>query len=124
MPRTEHQEKFVVSFVFWLDSFVESDRAINIFLVPQTVHHHGRDGERFRRKYLVHRLLAPERVVIRMLYDLAPEAYLVHPTTMRESARRSAFQVHVVIVVMARPPLLIVVARCLLVVDIRQVLLP
>ena len=76
------------------------------------------------REHAVHRLFAPERVVARMLEDLAPEAGLLQPAAPAKLSGRSRLHEHVIVVEMARPPLCFGRARRLLIVDIRHILLP
>src|SRR5437763_965727 len=89
VPRSHDEEHFVVGRVLRLDGFVDRDRAVDVFLVPQAVHEHDGYLERLRGENLVHRLLAPERVVARMLEDLVPEADLSEPVPLPELTRRS-----------------------------------
>src|SRR5437764_410663 len=82
-----------------------SGRAVDVFLVPQAVdQHHGR-FQRPRRQQLVHGLVAPEGVVARMFGELPPEAQLIETPSAAQLAGRTSLHEHVVIVVVARPPL-------------------
>ena len=123
MPRAHHQEYLVVGGVLRLDRVVDRDRAVDVLLIPETVDQHHRDGRRLRRQQLVHRLIAPERVVARMLEQLAPEADLLEPAAAPELARRSRLHEHVVLVVVALPPVHVGLARRFLVVDVAHHLL-
>jgi len=60
MPRPHHQKYFVIAGVLRLERFVDGRRAVNVFLIPQAVHQHGRNFQRLRGENLVHGLLLPE----------------------------------------------------------------
>jgi hypothetical protein len=83
-----------------------------------------RDGQRVRRQQLVHRLIAPERVVVGVLQQLAPETDPLEPSAPAEVPGRSRLHEHVVFVVMASPPFHLGLARRFLVVDVVHHLLP
>src|SRR3954464_7731902 len=74
VPGAEDQKDFVVIRVLWLDGFVHGGRTVDVFLIPQAVDEHHGDGEWLSREHTVNRLIAPERVVARMLEDLPPES--------------------------------------------------
>ena len=77
VPWAHHQENFVVVRVFGFDRFVNRNRTVNVFLIPETVHQHHRNLQRFFRQQLINCLLPPERIVTRMFKQLAPETRLL-----------------------------------------------
>src|SRR6185503_17529704 len=79
MPRTKHHKDFVARSVLWLDRLVDSDVSVDVFLIPQAVNKHHWDFQGLCRQDFVHRLILPERVVIRVLENLSPEADLLEP---------------------------------------------
>ncbi len=121
MPGAHGEKHFVAARVLRFDRFVDGHRAVDVFLVPEAVHQHGRNFQRLRGENLVHRLLLPPRVVCRMIEKLAPEADLLKTMTAAEFAGRTGLQVQVVIIVVAGPPVLIALARGFLVVDVGHV---
>src|SRR5206468_2880251 len=68
-------------------------------------------------------LVAPERVVARMLENLAPEPDLLEAVPPAQLARGAGLNEHVVYVEVARPPLRFRRARRFLLVDVRHPLL-
>ena len=86
---------------FGFDRLVDGGGAVDVFLVPQAVHQHHRHFQRLRGQQLVHRLVAPERVVGGMLDDLVPEADLLQAAAPAQFAGRARLHVHVVVVVVA-----------------------
>ena len=60
MPRAHHQKDFVIAGVFRLDGFIDGNRAVDVFLVPETMDQHHGDLQRFFCQELVDGLLAPE----------------------------------------------------------------
>src|ERR1700730_7112540 len=73
MPGTHHQENLVVICVLRLDRLVDSNGSVDVLLVPEAVDQHYRHLQRLSCQRLVHGLVAPERVVARMLENLPPE---------------------------------------------------
>src|SRR5438445_10476076 len=123
MPWTHNQKYFVVICILRLDRLVNRDGAVNIFLIPQTVHEQDRDVPWPSGAYPIHRVIAPERVVHGMLQHLPPEADLLEPVTPSKLTCRTRFHVHVVIVKMIGPPLGLILARRLLLIYVSHVLL-
>src|SRR5258706_10812501 len=87
MPRTHHQKYFVVVRVLRLDRFVHRDIAIDVFLVPETVHQHHWHFQRLLCQDLVDGLFTPERIIARMLEQLPPEPDLLQLTPPSQLAR-------------------------------------
>src|SRR5437016_687962 len=87
MPGTHDEKDLVVVHVLRFDRLVDGNRSINVFLVPETEHEHDRHFEWLRGEDLVHRLLRPPRVIVRMLEDLLPEADLLEPVQTPQVAR-------------------------------------
>ena len=122
-PRPEDEVHAIVAHVLGLDGLVHRDVAVDVLLVPQTVHQHHRHGQRTGREDPVHRLVPPEGVVVRVGQELAPEPHLLHAVAAAVLARRARLHELVVLVEVARPPLLVVGAGRLLLVDVGHVLL-
>src|SRR2546430_2221585 len=76
MPWTHHQKHFVIVRVLRFDRFVNRDRSIDVFLIPETVDQHHRNLQRLFRQKFVDCLLSPKRIVARMFQQLSPEASL------------------------------------------------
>src|SRR6185436_1812376 len=93
MPGTDDEKDLVVRRVLRLDRFVDRRRAVDVLLIPEAVHDHHRNRERLGREDLVHRLIAPERVVRGMLEHLAPEPDLLETAPPAELAGRSRLHV-------------------------------
>ena len=123
MPGTHHEKYFVVAGVLWLDRVIDRDRPVDIFLIPKAVDEHHGHLQGLGRQNLVHRLIAPERIVARVLENLAPETDLFEAAAFAELAGRSGRHEHVVVVEVGRPPFGLRPARGFLVVDVRHVLL-
>src|SRR6185312_14467159 len=98
MPRSHHQKDFVIIRVFRFDCLVHGGRAVDVFLVPKTIHQHDGNFERLGRENLVHRLLLPEAVISRMIEQLAPEADLFETMAASKFAGRSSGHKFVVVV--------------------------
>ncbi len=120
VPGAERQEEFAVRIRPGMQRLVDRERAVDVFLVPQAVHQHGRHGEFLRAEQLVHRLLLPESIVGRVLRQFAVEPDLVARRGWRPAHRRGRLEEGVVIVVMVGPPFLVVGARGFLFVDVVQ----
>jgi hypothetical protein len=88
------------------------------------VHQHHRHGQRARGEQLVDRLIAPVGVVARVRDELLPEAELIEAALPAQLADRAGAQVQIVVVGDAGPPLVLVLAAGLLLVDVRDVDLP
>src|SRR6185312_5343452 len=73
MPGTYDQEYFVIVRVFGLDSLIHGHGAVDVFLVPETVHQHYGDFEGLPGQNFVNGLVTPERVIARVFQNLAPE---------------------------------------------------
>ena len=86
MPGAHDQKHFVIIRVFGPDRLVNCRRAVDVFLVPETVHEHRGHFQGLGRKNLIHRLLAPESVVARMFEQLLPEADLLKPVVAAQLA--------------------------------------
>src|SRR5712691_7548531 len=87
MPWTHYQKHLVVGRVLRLDRLVNRDCPIDVFLVPKTMNQHHRYLQRFFRQQLVDCLLAPERIVTRMLKQLSPETSLFQSATLSQLSR-------------------------------------
>src|SRR5579864_6608115 len=111
MPRPHDEENFVIVGVLWLDGFVDGNRAVYVFLIPQAVDEHGWNFQRLCGKNLVHGLLLPPRIVAGMLEDFAPETDLLEPVNASEFPRRTGRHVFIVVIEVADPPFGFVVAR-------------
>ena len=121
VPRAHHEEHLVVTGVLGLDGLVHGGRAVDVFLVPQTVDEHHGHLQRLRRQDAVDRLVAPKGVVGGMLEDLLPEAELLHPPPAAQLPGRSRLEERVVVVEVAREPLGVALPRGLLVVNVGQI---
>src|SRR4030095_10897358 len=95
----------------------------DVFLIPQTVYEHHGNLERLLREDFIDGLILPVRVVIGMLENLAPETDLFETTPAPELTCGAGFHKHVVVVEVTGPPLDLVGARCLLIVDVAHALL-
>ncbi len=124
MPGSHDQEDLVVALVQGLDRLVDGDGTVDVFLVPEAVHQHHGHLQRLLGEDPVHRLVAPERVVARMLQHLPPEPHLLQPAPPPQLPRRPRLKEHVVVVVVARPPLDLRLPVRLLAVDVGHHLLP
>src|SRR5829696_157332 len=124
MPWPKNQEDLVVVRVFRLDGLVHRDVAVDVFLVPQTMHEHHRNLQWLRREDFVDSLVAPVSVVTRMLEYLAPEADLFESATATKLTSRARLHKHVVIVEVTGPPEDVIASCCLLIVDVAHALLP
>src|SRR2546422_6778134 len=82
MPWTHNQKHFVIVRVFGFDRFVNRDRSIDIFLIPETVDQHHRHLQRLFREKSIDCLLSPKRIVARMFQQLSPEASLFQSPTL------------------------------------------
>src|SRR2546426_9458380 len=111
MPRSHNEEHFVVVRVLGLNCLVDGDVAVDILLVPETMDHHHRHLKRLCGQYLVYCLVAPERVVARMLEKLPPETNLFESAATAELAGGTRLHKHVVVVKVARPPPYVISAR-------------
>ena len=123
MPGAHHQVDLVVAGVLGFERVVDGDGSVDVLLVPQAVHDHHRHGQRPGRQHPVHRLLAPEGVVARVLQELAPEPHLLEAMAAPQLSRRARPQVHVIVVEMVRPPRRVVAAGGFLLVDVGHHLL-
>src|SRR5258708_33413860 len=99
-------------------SLIESGTAVDILLINEAGDNQHGYVQRLFGQQLVHRLILPERIVGGMLSDRTPEADLLQPAGCGHGAGGADPQVLVVSVAIAGPPLLVVLARGLLVVDI------
>src|SRR5260370_37939213 len=70
IPGADDQENFVVAGVLGLDRFVDGQRSVDGFLIPEYVHQHHRNFQRQRGEDFVPRLLLTEGVVSWVLDDL------------------------------------------------------
>ena len=123
MPWTHHQKHFVIVRVLRFDRFVNRDRSIDVFLIPQTMdQHHGHLQRLFRQK-LVDCLLAPTGIVARMFQQLSPEASLFQSSTLSQLSRRTRLHKHIVIIKVAGPPVIFIRARAVLLINVGHVLL-
>src|SRR5205814_7366898 len=86
IPRAHHEKDFVVCRILRLDRLVHGLRPVNVLLIPETVHEHHRHLERLTGQQTIDRLIAPERVIRRMLGDLLPEPHLIQAATTSELA--------------------------------------
>ena len=77
VPGAHDEKNFVVVGVFGLDGFVDGDRSVDVFLVPETVYQHDGNFEGLAGEDAVHGLILPPGVVAGMREDFAPEAYLL-----------------------------------------------
>src|SRR5439155_7023663 len=78
---------------------------------------------RFVGQDFIHRLIAPKCVVAWMVENFLPETHLLEPMPPAQFSRRSRFHVQVVIVKVRRPPLLVVLPRTFLFINVWQILL-
>src|SRR6267142_260548 len=101
---------FVASVIGFARS-VGSDGAVNVFLIPKAVYQHGGNSKRLGGEDFIHGLLLPERVVTRVVQKFAPEADLFEAMTAAKFSGGTGLQIHVVVVVVAGPPALIVLSR-------------
>ena len=104
VPGAHHEEELVVGGVFGLDRLLDGDGAVDVLLVPERVDEQRGDGERLFGEDLVERLVAPEGVIRGMRGDLVPEADLLHAALFGELAGGAGAHPHIVVVVVACPP--------------------
>src|ERR1041385_3092196 len=106
-PRTHDQENFIIGGVLRFDGFLNRDRAVDVLLIPEAVHEHHRDFERFFGQGFIYRLFAPVKVVGRMFDDLFPKTKLFEPSFTADEPSRAALHKRVELIKIRRPPFFI-----------------
>ena len=119
-PRPDDQIEIGILGLLRLERFVKSDIAVDIFLVPQTVHQHDGHRDALLGEDLIQRLLLPEGVISGMVHDLGGEAHLLETVQPRHVARRARAQPGVIIIIVIGPPGETAVASRFLAVKISQ----
>src|SRR5215469_4054249 len=79
------------------------DGAIDVFLVPKTMHEHHWDGDRLFGQDLIHGLALPKRIVGRMLFDLSIKANLIQAISLSHLIDRPDRPPRFIVVEMIRP---------------------
>lgn len=112
-----------MALILMLECLVDSDRTVDVFLVPETVDEHGRHTKGLVCQEPVDGLFAPETIVGGVFGDLLPEADLVHVALSAELASRAGAHVGVILIEVAREPMGFVRPGGGLLIDVGDVLL-
>src|SRR5262245_32693731 len=108
-PWANRQKNFVIVFVFRFDRFINSECAINIFLIPKSVNQHHRNIQWLRCQNFIYSLIAPKCIITRMLQNFSPESNLLQTIKLSNVTGGGIYE-RVVIIKMIRPPVDIVFA--------------
>src|SRR3954471_3137749 len=106
-PGADHQKGAIVSRVPRLSGRVAGDGAIDVFLIPLSMHVEGGDREWACRENPINRLLLPVAVVGRVLRQPLPERQLVRAGAPTHLAGRAGFQESIVVIKLPTPKHLI-----------------